>query len=155
MRVTATLVFVIACGKAPSPPAEAGPPTTATVATSAVASATAAPPKPPWPTEAPNPNAACKKHEECAVTNEDAILPSDPCCYQRAGAMPVTRAYLEFTTRYRTQHCQGVKCEPLPFPGAQTAACAKIGRCVNRKCILGCDDPTLPKDTTSRSPESP
>lgn len=135
-RHAMALVLLIACGK---DKAVATTDASTWASTAAIASGK---PKPPWPADAPDPNAACTKHEDCTVLMHDAILPPDPCCEQRVGFLPVTRKYAEFTSNMRAQ-CAGVKCPTSPLPGPEPSCCASIGRCVNKKCILGCDDPTL------------
>lgn len=127
------LVTLGGCGKvrALSGPSDASPP----------GSASAVPRT--WPRDAPDPNAACSAHEECTVIMWDAFVPPDPCCEQRVGFMATTKAYAAWTRRYHDERCRGVSCKPLPAPGAEPACCASIGRCVNRKCIGGCEDPSL------------
>jgi hypothetical protein len=102
-----------------------------------------------WPPDAPASNGGCRSHDECVVFMWDAPSPPDPCCDQRVGFMPATRAYVEWMGSYRKRHCAGVRCEPLPFPGAEPACCASIGRCVDHRCVQGCDDPSLQAPKTS------
>jgi len=142
-RHATALALLIACGKEKAPET--------TDASASATATTPAKPKPPWPADAPDRNAACTKHEDCTVLVVDGILPPDPCCDQRVGFLPVTRKYAEFTAGLHAQ-CAGVKCEPLPLPGPEPACCASIGRCVNKRCIVGCDDPTM---TTCPPPPSP
>lgn len=96
-----------------------------------------------WPAGAPSPTAACNRHEDCAIIRWDGPWPPDPCCDRRVPFTPVTRAYLAFFDTYRAAHCAGVKCPTAPLPGAEPGCCVVIPRCVNHRCVQGCDDPTL------------
>lgn len=96
-----------------------------------------------WPADAPKPDAACNEHSDCWIMMWDAPMPPDPCCDQRVGFMPTTRAYAVWMSQYQKQSCTGVRCPPLPMPGAEPSCCVSIGRCVGHKCVSGCDDPTL------------
>lgn len=99
--------------------------------------------KVPWPADAPSPDAACASHDDCWVFMWDAPQPPDPCCDARVGFLPATRAYAEWSRRFQAERCKGVRCESLPAPGAEPVCCVSIPRCVNERCVRGCDDPTL------------
>jgi hypothetical protein len=126
----------------PAASSSTGAASSSTIAASAPSAAASVPP-PAWPADAPRPNAACKTHEDCVVLMWDAIVEPDPCCPRRVGFMPATRVYAEWASQYREQHCAGVACGSLPRPGAEPSCCASLGRCVKKKCVMGCEDPTL------------
>ena len=137
-------LLLVACGKDPKPVVvDASVPVAATTASAQATPKVEPKPKPPWPSDAPDRSAACSSHEDCAVLMHDAILPPDPCCTQRGGFLPVSSKYAEWTSTYREAHCKGVACPSSPLPGAEPSCCASIGRCVKKKCIGGCEDPTL------------
>jgi hypothetical protein len=97
-------------------------------------------PRPKWPADVPNAYASCNAHSECAILVE--APQTDPCCTHRL-FLPVTRAYADWTARFQDENCKGVSCPSQPLPGPEPACCASIGRCINHKCLSGCDDPTL------------
>lgn len=102
----------------------------------------AAPPvaRPTWPAGAPNPEAPCKTHDECTVL---VVVPgANPCCTHQM-FRPVSRAYADSFHRFHDENCKGAECPAEPLPGPEPSCCASIGRCVNHKCVAGCDDPTL------------
>jgi len=95
----------------------------------------------PWPSDAP-PSDACEIHEDCSVVVWDGPQPPDPCCDQRVGYQAMSRAFLAFMADYRKRSCAGATCPPAPLPGAEPACCASIGRCVARRCVTACNDPS-------------
>lgn len=100
-------------------------------------------PKVSWPADAPSPDAPCATHDDCWVFMWDAPERPDPCCDARVGFWPTTRAYAQFMRRFQDARCKGVRCESLPAPGAEPLCCAAIPRCVDKRCVGGCSDPTL------------
>lgn len=112
-----------------------------TTAVPASASAVASVAHPPWPPDAPASH-ACRTHADCTVVSWDAPLPPDPCCDVRVGYYALSRSYLTFMTDFRKKSCGGIRCPPAPLPGAEPACCASVGRCVAKRCVTACEDPT-------------
>lgn len=132
-RILTSVVALAACGKTVVAPAEDG--------ASGVPSAKPASVTPPYPSSAP-PVDACRTHTDCEIVVWDGPSPPNPCCDARVGYRAMSRAYLEFMAAFRKERCAGVKCPTPPLPGAEPGCCAKIPRCVAKRCVTACEDPT-------------